>query len=267
MVKIYIFCYNALQVLTGLCRIFFAGFWLGVLKKEALHLIDKFYYDYNKMYLDREYNKSGLRNWEKRALERYFQRSKKILVIGAGGGREVLALLRLGYEVYGVECHPQLVKLANELLKEEGFTPNVRLISRDQCPKSDKVYDGIIIGWGAYMLIQGKKQRITFLKDLNARARGRSPILLSFFYRPDATRKKLYFGSIAVIANIIRRCLGRRDWVEVGDDLALTGHVHYFTREEIISELHKGGFELVFFSQYNYGHAVGLQLNQEDIKR
>ena len=38
------------------------------------------------------------------------------MVVGGGGGREVLALRRLGYEVDGFECDPGLVACANELL-------------------------------------------------------------------------------------------------------------------------------------------------------
>ena len=41
---------------------------------------------------------------------------KRLLVAGAGGGREVLALYKSGYEVDGFECHPELVALANTML-------------------------------------------------------------------------------------------------------------------------------------------------------
>ena len=45
--------------------------------------------------------------------------------------------------------------------------------------------------------------------------------------------------------------------VELGDDLDPT-FVHRFTQAEIADEMKMGGFELVYFREQPYGHAVGL---------
>ena len=67
-------------------------------------------------------------------IARYFQNAKRLLLVGAGGGREVLALIRLGYEVHGVECNPELVRVANTLLEEQGLPPSVQFAPPDTCP-------------------------------------------------------------------------------------------------------------------------------------
>ena len=236
------------------------GFWLGALKAETLHAIDKLYYDGQKMYVDHNYNKSGLRNWEKKAVDNYFQDCKSLLVAAVGGGRELLALKSLGFEVNGFECHPGLQAFANELLRLEGHGPLVKLAERDRCPTNGQMYDGLIVGWAAYTLIQGKKKRVEFLKGLRSQARENSPVLVSFFPRSSDHR---YFRVVAAVGNTIRRIF-RREPLEIGDDLVPT-FVHYFTEKEVAAELLEAGYQLKFYSvasheapMKGYGHAVGI---------
>jgi hypothetical protein len=246
----------------------FTGLWLGVLPRDSLHAIDEEYYSRSNRgdsartrlpvrpdepdYHGEEWNKSGLFDWEKEVVIEYFANYKRLLVIGAGGGREVLALLRLGYEVDGFESHPGLVTAANDLLRAEGYDSTVRLAPRDEAPSTGATYDGIVVGWAMYMLVQGSERRIALLRQLRAQTRTRGPILISFFYR--AASPKVY-KLAALVANVTQRVL-RRQPTEVGDWLQ-PNYVHFFTQEEVISELSEGGFNSVHYSIEGYGHAVG----------
>lgn len=258
-IRLYFLASSSLHRLLGLFMACFAGFWLGVLKRETLHLVDEFYYDNSKMYYDEEYNRSGLWNWEKIVLDKYFQESKSLLVGGVGGGREVLALRQLGYDADGFECHPRLVACANELLRKEGLVPNIQLAPRDECPNGARIYDGLIVGWGTYTLILGREQRITFLRKLRARTRAKSPLLVSFVPRRGGPRR---LKMIAAIANTIRWIL-RRDPLELGDDL-VPNYIHCFTEEELASELREAGFELASYCKEKYGYAIGIACEQSD---
>lgn len=251
--KIYISSRKLLRKLILLINAGFIGFWLGVLKRDHLHLIDQLYYDNTNQYCDEKYNCGGLWDWEKKVLDQHFQQCKSLLVAGVGGGREVLALCKLGYDAEGFECNSKLVEFANQLLEKEGFPANIQVIPRDQCPDSHQQYDGLIIGWGAYMLIQGREQRISFLKKLRSLTKENAPILLSFFCD---TEPRSYFKIIIKIGNIIRWVL-RRDSLELGDDL-VPNYVHNFTKEEIAAELEAGGFKLEMYCTDEYGHAVAI---------
>ena len=263
-IKIVLLSGVILQKLFDLSRACFAGFWLGVLKKGTLGLTVKFCFDNTNIYHGEKFNQSGLFRWEEKAINKYFQKCKSLLIAGAGGGREVLALCRTGYDIDGFECHPDLVEQANELLKKEGFNLNIQLVPPDQCPDSINIYDGLIIGWAVYMHIQGGEKRISFLKKLRSQTREHAPILLSFFSR---TESSLYFRVVAEIGNGIRRILGR-DYLEVGDDLAhvhgFNIYVHCFTKKEINFELDQGGFQLDFCCTDVYGHAVGIASKLSD---
>lgn len=252
-IGLYFSTFKRLSQLFMLLKGIFDGFWLGILSRDTLYSIDKCYYDSVKQYHDQGFNCSGLFAWEKNVIEIYFNNCKRILVGGAGGGREVLALCKLGYEVDSFECHPELVTFANKLLKKEGFLAEVQLVSRDECLNSNRRYNGLIVGWSAYMLIQGKERRISLLKNMRVKVSPQSPLLVSFFSRkPDERR----FRVTAAVANVLR-CILRRNYIELGDSLA-PNYVHCFTEAEISEELRQGGFELIFFKPGDYGHAVAV---------
>ena len=232
------------------------GFWLGVLTYSSLQEIDEIYYSNDKSYYSSEYNKKGLKEWEKKAVDEYFTNYPKLLLIAAGGGREVYHLLKMGFEVDAYECHPGLTDFANKLLIQEGFNSSVKVAPRDKCPAGNKKYDSSIVGWGAYTHILGRERRIKFLKEIREQLNENAPLLVSFWARVgNSWRHK----SIAYIGNTLRFCLNR-ERLEIGDDININ-FVHYFTEQEIRSEMKEAGFNLIFYSRKPYGHAVGVAVN------
>ena len=181
LVRIFFSSQSLLERAFRVAKACFVGLWLGVLTRERMHAIDEEFYTRTRNrrdrpdYHDREYNRRGLWEWEEQALTEHFAECERLMLIGAGGGREVLALLRLGYCVDGFESHPALVAAANGLLREEGFDTSVGLVPRDESPKTNSTYDGIIVGWGAYMLVQSRRRRIALLEQLRARTQKAMP--------------------------------------------------------------------------------------------
>ncbi|MGH7508126.1 MAG: SAM-dependent methyltransferase [Gemmatimonadales bacterium] len=249
--RLYFATHRALEKLVVGLSACFSGVWLGVLPRRVLYSIDAIYYDRQRYYRTEDYNRRGLWPWEQRVIETHFAGCRSLLVGAAGGGREVLALRTRGLEVQGFECHPGLTEFANQLLSKDGYAPDIRLALRDTCPGFGRTYDGLIVGWGAYMLIRGRRRRIEFLRQLRKHAELDAPLLLSFFYRARDSHRYQVAAAIGTALALVRR--GER--VEVGDFLA-PNFVHYFTREELAGELRAGDFELVHFGKDEYGHAV-----------
>jgi hypothetical protein len=235
----------------------FMGVWLGILKRSHLEAVDDEYYvgtgerfdpiDYRNI----AYNKSGLAGWEQAAIRQHFPSAGSLVVMGAGGGREVLALRRMSYRVDGWECQPSLVEAANRLLVAEGYEPTVSFVPRDTVARGPERYDGLIIGWGTYTLIEGSARRVTVLRDLRAKVEVGAPLLLSFYPRRPGDRR---YVITAAVGNAIRRLYGRQR-LEVGDYLD-PNYVHLFHEKEIADELSAGGFEMLAFAAKPYGHAV-----------
>jgi 2-polyprenyl-3-methyl-5-hydroxy-6-metoxy-1,4-benzoquinol methylase len=234
----------------------FTGFWLGVLSEQSLHKIDELYYNDDKSYRNDKYNLQGLWEWEKKAIELFYGNCKNLMLLGAGGGREIYGLEQWNYQIEAYECNPELLDYANKFLRKEGISVEVKSIERNECPTTGNLYDGAIIGWGSYMLIQGRKQRISFLSKLHQQLKPNSPVLISF-YTADENKRSLMIASKT--ANVFRLILQRR-LTDVGDYL-FPNYVHYFTKEQIASEFAESGFDLMFYSENPYGHAVGLTRN------
>ena len=250
--RTYLASRRALRRLFVVLQASFDGLWLGSLSRRTLHLVDDQYYKGERQYTDEGYNRGGLWQWEKAVVDEFFTGQRKVVVYGAGGGRELLALARLGHDVDGFECNPRLVEFGNRFLAAEGRPERIALAPRDAWPATSGTYDGVIVGWGSYMLIQGRPQRVAFLRHAHSHMRPGSPILLSFFARSG---DNVHFRIVTTLANLVRRGR-RRAPVEMGDAL-LPNYVHCFTREEVEAELREGGFDMVHFEIGEYGLAVG----------
>lgn len=234
------------------------GLWLGLLSRAGLHALDEAYYATGGSYVDDEHNARGLFPWEEAALAEGFEGCRRVAVLGAGGGREVLALHRRGLSVEGFECNPRLVAHAAGFLARAGCPAAVRALARDAAPAPETPYDGVIVGWSAYMLVPGRAHRIAWLRALRAVVRPGGPLLLSFFTREGDGP---YFRTVARVANALRR-LRRAPPAEPGDALD-PNFVHAFTRDEIAAEMAAGGFALRRFAPQgpgprDSGWAVGV---------
>jgi hypothetical protein len=249
-----------LRALRGL----FEGIWLGVLSPEQIARLDEVYYDRATMYVMESYNRAGLWSWEQAAIDMHFAGVRKIVVTSAGGGREVVALVKAGYEVVGFEPNGDLARFGNQLLAADGLIAEIKLSERDCWPAKTVDADGAIVGWGGYMLIAGRHHRVAFLREAAMQLPAHAPLLLSFFPREgDDIRLRL----VTWIANFLRRPL-RRVRVACGDALA-PNLVHFFTRAEVTAEMSEAGFELVDFGIGidGYGWAVGRCIAGQSIQR
>jgi hypothetical protein len=225
-----------------------AGVALGMMDRPHLHALDRLHYSRVSPYHGEKHNLRGLFDWEREAVDRWFGGCQTLVVVGAGGGREVLALAGMGFEVDGFECNEGLVETAAALLTARGCDARVLPLDRDTAPSPSHRYDGLIAGWSAYMLIPGRAARVAFLQGMAALADAGAPLLLSFFTRAPEHRR---YPLVARVANVLRR-LRRSDRVEVGDDL-VPNYVHRFTEDEIRGELDEGGFEMVGFAPEGRG--------------
>lgn len=227
------------RVVAGV-DLLFTGLWLGLLSRRSLHAIDELIYRRRSSYSSEAHNRRGLFDWEEAAVRQYFTGCRTLLLIGAGGGREVIALAAMGFAVRGYECNPALVEVARTLLASAGAEgrASVEPLERDAAPTAEAGADGVIVGWSAYMLIIGRERRVELLRQLRALLPEGGPLLISFFSRPEHSPR---LRTIATIATGIRRLL-RRPPAELGDDLA-PNFVHRFTVEEVRRELLDGGFD------------------------
>ena len=235
------------------------GLWLGLLDAERLARLDEAHYETlvertrtaTFSYADEHWNAGGLQPWEEAVVERAFRSPGRVVVTGAGGGREVLALLERGFDAVGYEPHPHLVRAGSDLLARRGHPGRLRSMNREGFPADSGSLDALLVGWGSYMLMPGRRRRVAFMRTARSRMRAGAPVVLSFFVRAPTERD---YVRLAAAANVLRR-LRRRERAEVGDALR-PNFVHHFTAEELRDELHQAGFALELYEERPYGHAI-----------
>ena len=247
--------FSFLKKLTYFLDAFHSGFWLGVMGRKSLDYTDELYYNRTKSYSTDLYNESGFFNWEKPVIEKHFGDVRTIMVIAAGGGREVLALSKLGISVEGFECNQKLVSFGNSLLIKNNVPARINFLPRNTVPQDKKQYDGLIIGWGAYSHMEGRERRVSFLKDLKPFLHKSSKLMISFLYVTNRSRR----DRVVVKVSNFFRTFTRKFKTETGDRLE-PDYIHYFIEEEIKNELTTAGYRITDYSQTDYGCIVaGLE--------
>ncbi|MBK9123581.1 MAG: class I SAM-dependent methyltransferase [Chloroflexi bacterium] len=239
-------------MMNGLTAVY-QGVWLGLLSGTHLREITARHYAKADSYRSDDHNLQGFFDWEVGVFHRFFRDCQTIMLGAAGGGREIVALARLGKTVSAFECQPALVESARHLLKARAIDAELVLAKPDHVPASFGSFDGLILGWGGYAHIAGRGARIDFLKQFRTHVDTGGPILISFFVNSAVSRKMRWTFRIA---RVIRRIRLSREPVELRDALC-NRYEHYFTEDEVRAELEAAGFELVYYAAEPFGHAVG----------
>lgn len=236
------------KILRGLVH----GVVLGLSSVRTLDALDEAYYADNEKYVDTEYNIKGLWAWEQAEIDAHFEPGSRVVVSAAGGGREVHALLQQGFDAHGFECNLRLADYAERFLADAGHPGRISQAPRDGWPpRGAAPYDGLVVGWGSYMLVRSRARRVGFLREAARRLSPGAPVLLSFFPRAEGD---FYFSLVAAVGSVFRRAR-RAGPVEIGDGL-VPNFAHFFTEGELRDELRVSGFRLLAYTSGGYGRAV-----------
>lgn len=131
----------------------------------------------------------GLLPWEHEMLAPPFPSRGRILVGGAGGGREAMALIERGYEVVAFDPARELVRAGAPVIEAAGgvllcasYDDVVRAASR-QPTRLEGVFatpfDGVLLGWASLSLVVSDQERLSILRALRTLAPD-APVALSF---------------------------------------------------------------------------------------
>jgi len=239
--------------------------WLGFFNADQLNEITRYGYEYLSGFEREDFNiQQGLWDWEEKVVQTHLLKCKHILVTGAGGGREVIALARRGISVKGIDFSRNLVNSCIENISKAGVNARVFVCPPEGFPVelAEDFFDGIVIGRGFYHHIPERKRRIAFLTDCWSRMENGSPLFLSDFFTRSENSRAHYWTQR--IASIVRRAKRNSRPAELGDWLSYSMQ-HAFTRDEIESELKAAGFSLKIYaispfnSDSHLAHAVAYK--------
>lgn len=186
----------------------------------------------------------GLLDFEHAAIQKFFPAvPARILVVGCGGGREMVALRKKGYDIIGCEPALPLVQTARRVCAD---TPVVHAAAQQlhlhaQC---DGPFSAVIMGWGAWGHILPISERLEVLRHLRERC-PTGPVLLSWQLLPNAPLRR-------------SEQTAQTDWRQLLS-ISPRGLVQVIlTQEQIRIEAKELGFDVVHAAGYEsgYPHAV-----------
>ncbi|MBC7790975.1 MAG: hypothetical protein H7Z74_13595 [Anaerolineae bacterium] len=133
----------------------------------------------------------GLFDWERELLAHpIVPRSGRILLGGAGGGREIVALRDLGYEVVAFEPAASLARAGADAFSDvhggslvhASYEDFVRAVRGERNALSNVVtspFDALMLGWGSISHVMEDGDRSDILRAMRSAAPN-APLLLSF---------------------------------------------------------------------------------------
>ena len=158
---------------------------------------------------------ASLFDWEKAFYARFLERTDKILLVGCGTGRDLIALLQCGHRVDGVDLVREAVVRARQRLAEHKFEGSVWVGDIETIELVER-YDVFVFSWFCYAYIPESARRVRILKRLAEHLAPEGRILISYV-PTDKARRAIR------VARLVAR-LTRSDWrPELGDSVAATG--------------------------------------------
>lgn len=180
----------------------------------------------------------------------------RILVLFAGGGRETVALAKLGYQVVGVDIVPEMVERARQSARHLQVKADFHVQDASRLDFPPESFDAVAVFAHMYGSIPTIKRRVETLKRIHHVLKAGGVLLFNFAHDKDdiraAYQKRFWLRKTVAYAT-----LGNFGY-QVGDRLyAEAEFLHYFSKEEIMDEAKQGGFEIAGLSVEGYsGWAV-----------
>jgi SAM-dependent methyltransferase len=199
--------------------------------------------------------------WEQAAIERYFRAPPaRLLVGGAGGGREAFALADMGYRVTAFEPTEELASAMAKATVERDRDIEVYVGSYESLwsgpdrsgssthsppslPAAPELgqFDAIVLGWGSFTHVRQPHGRERVLQVCHQLLSPGGTVLASYFAAPSPTASAP--SRLSKLQRRIRRARG----VDPNDHFyPHAGVVHAFTPEEIRALASGAGLEVLF---------------------
>jgi SAM-dependent methyltransferase len=188
---------------------------------------------------------AGLEEWEDRVYREMLRPSDRVLLVGCGRGRDLIALLRLGFEVIGLEQSPMLAGEAREHLRRLGLTAVV-IAETVESYVTDTTYDAVVFSLYMYSYIIGTAPRVVVLTRARERLSPQGRIIISYATIQPQSSVWIFLARLCSV------CSGSDWWPHSGDRLYsplsqpdVLNLEHQFSPDEIARECRAAGLRVI----------------------
>ena len=204
--------------------------------------------------LPESWHKWTLEDWEETVLARHKMTSGTILVLGAGVGRESVALAQRGFVVVGLDINRNSLCVASQQTALNGLTPRFAQADFLAIPIGSVRVDYVFMSGIMYSAIPGRQQRQAWLKNLRSCLREEGLVVLNFLIGREMDTRMHWL--IHRINRLLTTLPGTNQSYQLGDTCSQSHYLHAFVdEEEIRSELRDAGARVNHLS-WHEGYAV-----------
>jgi hypothetical protein len=193
----------------------------------------------------------GLFDWENEAITRFFPKPPaRVLVGGAGGGREAFALVEKGYTVVAFDPAVALVEAMRARIAPGSDALRVYIGSYRSMPllsgggggaplnlATEAPSDAAVIGWASFSHLRSDDDCVQTLRQFARCTRG--PILVSYFPAPSAAGRAVAGGGLK---GWLKRRAGRRG---VGVFSVKIGYYRLLSDADVDELIHRAGLNVI----------------------
>lgn len=190
--------------------------------------------------------RSGLSPDEEALLKKLPLRKGHLLLLGVGGGREVIPLARLGFAVTGLDFIAEMVEKAKDNARRNGVTMDGLVQELSQLDLTRKTYDIVWLSAAMYSCIPTRKRRTAMLRKIHESLKPGGFFVCQFHWDERAGQN--------YSAELLRKAfafltLGNFRY-EAGDGLWFHSEfIHAFgSAEKLQYEFTEAGFAIIDFS-------------------
>jgi SAM-dependent methyltransferase len=155
---------------------------------------------------------AGFEDWEARLYGDVLRPTDRLLLVGCGAGRDLVALRRLGCEVTGLEQSPRLAEQARGHLRRLGLDARV-IAETVESYVSDEAFDAIVFSLYMYSCLIGEASRIAILMRCRKRLSTGGRVIISYSALQPQSRVWIF------LARAVSVCSCSDWWPQDGDRL------------------------------------------------
>jgi SAM-dependent methyltransferase len=202
---------------------------------------------------------SGLMSWERAIVQEFLKPEDRVLVVGSGSGRDLLALRQAGHDVVGVEQAAPAVERARRLFRDHGVSAEMIAARFDQAALPG-TFDAIVFSWFCYCYILGAAERTAALAKARAHLNPAGRVIVSYIAADASPRTRA-----VNIARAASRLTGA-DWraepndhfYPVAGGRPLFAFQHSFRPDEVEQEARNAGLSVLASRRFPEAFVVVL---------
>ncbi len=196
-----------------------------------------------------------LEDWEEQFYGAHLRPQERVLIVGAGSGRELLALSARGFRVDGVEPNQACAERARRAIADRAVAADL-VVDRAETMTLSKTYDVVVFSWFCLSYILRKQARASALERSCRQLTDGGRILVSYVVAQNS-RSPI----VNRVTNLVARA-NRSGWqLGPGDHVSATEHglalvEHRFSTGELEAEAKQAGLCITFQEERKIGLAV-----------